>query len=102
MVDQQNETMAKYTPPNAVPAPLSWFHLLCQPLYIVALLMLTPQGSPLSPILFLFFNADLVQRQIDALGRAVALIDDFTAWITGPTAQSNRKGTEAIIEHALK
>ena len=25
-----------------------------------------PQGSPLSPILFLFFNADLVQRKIDA------------------------------------
>jgi hypothetical protein len=25
-----------------------------------------PQGSPLSPILFLFFNADLVQRQIDS------------------------------------
>jgi hypothetical protein len=24
-----------------------------------------PQGSPLSPILFLFFNADLVQRQIN-------------------------------------
>ena len=27
-----------------------------------------PQGSPLSPVLFLFFNADLVQRQIDKHG----------------------------------
>ncbi|KAJ5264619.1 hypothetical protein N7505_007412 [Penicillium chrysogenum] len=39
-----------------------------------------PQGSPLSPILFLFFNADLV---------------------TGSTAQSNREGIKAIINEAL-
>ncbi|KAJ5100882.1 hypothetical protein N7456_006934 [Penicillium angulare] len=60
-----------------------------------------PQGSPLSPILFLFFNADLVQRQIDSQGGAVAFVDDFTAWVTGPTAQSNRQGIEAIINEAL-
>ncbi|KAJ5152544.1 hypothetical protein N7492_009824 [Penicillium capsulatum] len=60
-----------------------------------------PQGSPLSPILFLFFNADLVQRQIDSQGGAVAFVDDFTAWVTGPTAQSNREGIEAIINDAL-
>jgi hypothetical protein len=60
-----------------------------------------PQGSPLSPILFLFFNADLVQRQIDSQGGAIAFVDDFTAWVTGPTAQSNREGIEAIINEAL-
>ena len=60
-----------------------------------------PQGSPLSPILFLFFNADLVQRHIDSYGGAVAFVDDFTAWVTGPTAQSNRQGIEAIINDAL-
>jgi hypothetical protein len=60
-----------------------------------------PQGSPLSPILFLFFNADLVQRQIDSQGGAIAFIDDFTAWVTGPTAQSNWEGIEAIINEAL-
>jgi ribonuclease HI len=60
-----------------------------------------PQGSPLSPILFLFFNADLVQRQIDSQGGAVAFVDDFTAWVTGSTAQSNREGIEAIINEAL-
>ncbi|KMK63758.1 reverse transcriptase [Aspergillus fumigatus Z5] len=60
-----------------------------------------PQGSPLSPILFLFFNADLVQRQIDSQGGAIAFVDDFTAWVTGPTAQSNREGIEAIINKAL-
>ena len=60
-----------------------------------------PQGSPLSPILFLFFNADLVQRKIDSNGGAIAFVDDFTAWVTGPTAQSTRKGIEAIINQAL-
>ncbi|KAJ5085332.1 hypothetical protein N7532_010103 [Penicillium argentinense] len=59
------------------------------------------RGSPLSPILFLFFNADLVQRQIDSQGGAMAFVDDFTAWVTGPTAQSNREGIEAIINEAL-
>ncbi|CRG92736.1 Deneddylase [Talaromyces islandicus] len=61
-----------------------------------------PQGSPLSPILFLFFNADLVQRQIDSQGGAIAFVDDFTAWVTGPTAQSNREGIDAIINEALE
>jgi len=60
-----------------------------------------PQGSPLSPILFLFFNADLVQRQINSHGGAIAFVDDFTAWVTGPTAQSNREGIKAIINDAL-
>jgi exonuclease III len=60
-----------------------------------------PQGSPLSPILFLFFNADLVQRHIDSHGGAIAFVDDFTAWVTGPTAQSNREGIETIIDDAL-
>jgi ribonuclease HI len=60
-----------------------------------------PQGSPLSPILFLFFNADLVQRRIDSNGGGVAFVDDFTAWVTGPTAQANREGVGSIIEEAL-
>jgi ribonuclease HI len=28
-------------------------------------------------------------------------VDDFSAWVTGPTAQSNREGIEAIIAEAL-
>ncbi|KAJ6114152.1 hypothetical protein N7512_007597 [Penicillium capsulatum] len=60
-----------------------------------------PQGSPLSPILFLFFNAYLVQRQIDSQGGAIAFVDDFTAWVTGPTARSNREGIKTIINEAL-
>jgi hypothetical protein len=44
----------------------------------------------LAPILdpVSFFSADLVQRRIDAHGGAIAFVDDFTAWVTGPTAQS--------------
>ncbi|KAM3543691.1 hypothetical protein ARSEF1564_003451, partial [Beauveria bassiana] len=59
-----------------------------------------PQGSPLSPVAYLFFNADLVQRRIDANGGAIAFIDDFTAWVTGPTAQSNLEGIRSIVEQA--
>ncbi|KID81499.1 Endonuclease/exonuclease/phosphatase [Metarhizium guizhouense ARSEF 977] len=39
-----------------------------------------PQGSPLSPILFLFFNADLVQTSISTSGGAIAFVDDYSAW----------------------
>ena len=49
-----------------------------------------PQGSPLSPILFLFFKADLVQRTLDGNGGAMAFVDDYTAWVTGTLAKSNR------------
>ena len=47
------------------------------------------QGSPLSPILFLFFNADLVQVLITKKKGALAFVDDFTAWIVGPSAGYN-------------
>lgn len=60
-----------------------------------------PQGSPLSPVLFLFFNADLVQDRIYAGGGAIAFVDDYTAWVTGPTADTNRAGIQAIIDRAL-
>ncbi|OAQ59004.2 endonuclease/exonuclease/phosphatase [Pochonia chlamydosporia 170] len=61
-----------------------------------------PQGSPLSPILFLFFNADLVQRKINANGGSIAFVDDYTAWVTGPTADDNRADIQSIIDDALK
>ena len=60
-----------------------------------------PQGSPLSLILFLFFNADLVQYKIDANGGSVVFVDDYTAWVTGPSAEANRAGIQAIINRAL-
>ncbi|KJZ68933.1 hypothetical protein HIM_11676 [Hirsutella minnesotensis 3608] len=63
---------------------------------------LLPQGSPLSPILFLFFNADLVQRRIKAESGSIAFVDDYSAWVTGPTAEANREGIQAIIDDALE
>ena len=43
-----------------------------------------PQGLPLSPILFLFFNADLIQSPINKNKGSIAFIDEFTAWIQLP------------------
>ena len=61
-----------------------------------------PQGSLLPPILFLFFNADLVQQKINKKGGAIAFIDDYTAWITGNSAAENHAQIQAIVERALK
>jgi hypothetical protein len=61
-----------------------------------------PQGSPLSPVSFLFFNADLVQRRIKAEGGSIAFVDDYSAWVTGPTAEANRAGIQSIINEALE
>ncbi|KJZ69551.1 hypothetical protein HIM_11064 [Hirsutella minnesotensis 3608] len=60
-----------------------------------------PQGSPLSPVAFLFFNAELVQRRISGNGGSVAFVDDYSAWVTGPTAESNREGIQSIVDDAL-
>lgn len=61
---------------------------------------LAQSGSPLSPVAYLLYNADLMQRRIDANGGAMAFIDDFSAWVTGPAAHSNRAGIASIIETA--
>ena len=60
-----------------------------------------PQGSPLSPILFLFFNADLVQHRLNSNGGSMAFVDDYSAWVTGPSADANREGIQAIIDRAM-
>jgi hypothetical protein len=61
-----------------------------------------PQGSPLSPILFLFFNADLVQHKLGENGGSIAFVDDYNSWITGPSAEANRDGIQAIINRAIQ
>ncbi|KAJ5642550.1 reverse transcriptase [Penicillium lividum] len=47
------------------------------------------QGSPLSPILFAFFNADLVDQPADSRGGASAFIDDYFRWRVGRSAEEN-------------
>jgi hypothetical protein len=61
-----------------------------------------PQGSPLSPILFLFFNADLVQQRIDQNGGAIAFVHDYTAWMVGKTAAENKDRLQAIVRQATE
>ena len=56
-----------------------------------------PQGSPLSPILFLFFNADLVQQPIPC-GDSIAFVDDYSVWVVGDTASAN---ISSIQQHVL-
>ena len=60
-----------------------------------------PQGSPLSLVLFLFFNADLVQHRINKNGGSIAFVDDYMAWVTGSTVDTYLKGIQTIIDRAL-
>jgi ribonuclease HI len=47
------------------------------------------QGSPLSPILFTFFNSDLVDQPVTFRGGASAFIDDYFRWQVGRSAEEN-------------
>lgn len=48
-----------------------------------------PQGSLLSPILYILFNADLVKSKINKNRGAIAFIDDYSAWVTSDSIESN-------------
>lgn len=37
------------------------------------------QGSLLSPLLYVFYNANLVEKKIDRRGGAIGFVDDFNA-----------------------
>jgi ribonuclease HI len=47
------------------------------------------QGSPLSPILFIFFNSDLVDQPVTFQGGTSAFIDDYFRWRVGHSADEN-------------
>lgn len=49
------------------------------------------QGSPLSPVLFAFFNSDLVNQLVNYFGGASAFIDDYFRWRVGRSAEDNIK-----------
>ena len=60
-----------------------------------------PQGSPLSPLLYVYYNADLVEWKIDGNGGALDFVDDFNAWVVGSDAEQNTKAIQdTIIPHA--
>lgn len=46
-------------------------------------------GSPLSPILFAFFNSDSVDQPITFHGGASAINDDYFRWQVGRSAEEN-------------
>ncbi|KAJ0127748.1 Uncharacterized protein HZ326_29147 [Fusarium oxysporum f. sp. albedinis] len=48
----------------------------------------------------LFFNAVVVQTHTDGNGGAIVFVDTYTAWVSGPMAQSNRGGIQATIDKA--
>ena len=48
-----------------------------------------PQGSPLSPLSYIFYNADLVEIPITVTEGGLGFVDDFSAWVIGNTASEN-------------
>jgi len=61
-----------------------------------------PQGSSLSPIPYLFYNADLIEECKTENTEAVGYIDDASILAVGPTAQRNCKTLKAIHQKAEK
>lgn len=61
-----------------------------------------PQGSPISPILYLFYNADLIEACKTQETEAVGYIDDASIIAVGPTAQRNCKTLKGIHRKAEK
>lgn len=61
-----------------------------------------PQGSPLSPILYLFYNADLIEVCKTENTEAVGYIDDASILAIGSTSQHNCKTLKAIHRKAQK
>jgi len=60
-----------------------------------------PQGSPLSPILYVFYNANLIEGQINAKAGSIGFIDDFNVWYTGPSEEDNtQRLQDTVIPHA--
>lgn len=55
-----------------------------------------PQGSPVSPILYLFYNADLIEACKTPDTEAVGYIDDVSILAVGATAQRSCKTLKSI------
>ncbi|KAF4211069.1 hypothetical protein CNMCM5878_003191 [Aspergillus fumigatiaffinis] len=59
-----------------------------------------PQGSSISPILYLFYNVDLIEACKTQETEAVGYIDDVSILAIGPTAQHNCKILKGIHRRA--
>jgi hypothetical protein len=49
------------------------------------------QGSRLSPILYAFYDANVVQGRINKSEGSTGFIDDYNAWVTGTSAVKNTR-----------
>jgi len=62
-----------------------------------------PQGSPLSPILFLFYNANLIMSRLADQKGSIAFVDDYNPWVTGPDVATNiRQIQEEVIPEVTR
>ena len=61
-----------------------------------------PQGSPLSPILYLFYNTKLIKVYKTENTEAIGYIDNISILAVGSTAQANCKTLKAIHRKAEK
>ena len=61
-----------------------------------------PQGSPLSPLLVLFFNVDLVKSVINKNRGAIAFVDDYSTWVTGDSVEFNITKLQAQVVDPLE
>ena len=61
-----------------------------------------PQGSPLSPLLFLFFNANLVKSVVNKRRGTIAFVDDYSAWVTGDSIADNLDFLQANVVGPLE
>jgi len=70
--------------------------------YLVTCCSETTQGSPLSPILYIFFNAGLVEEIIDDKQGAIGFVDDYTRWVVSDTIDQNMDILQSeVIPRAL-
>ena len=52
-------------------------------------------------MLFLFYNADLVERKISSKEGAIIFINNYTAWVIGESAEANIISLRKVINNAL-
>lgn len=61
-----------------------------------------PQGSPLSPVLYVLYNGNLLLGKINAEGGDLGFVDDYTAWVVGDLAEENiLKLQETVIPRVV-
>jgi hypothetical protein len=56
-----------------------------------------PQGSPLFPILYIFYNANLVEQPIHKTQGALGSADDHSAWVVEESIDENIRSLQTTI-----